>query len=253
MIFYVKIQEMGEFMRNLGVNTVEKRKSKFLEKIGCYIWAIFSSISAICISALMIINSIWIYGVIVDKYELTKVTRLSKDALMSDYKGLINYLQNPFVDKLTFDNFAMSEYGEIHFIEVKKIFLALIIITAIFVIALVTWVILRKFKKKNIEGLLKSFNSSANILIGFFAGIVALYFIDFSWAFTMFHKIFFRNDYWIFDPTIDPVINALPEELFMICGAAILFVLLIMIIVVKFMYYRRKNNKTYSKNNSIEI
>ena len=65
MIFYVKIQEMGEFMRNLGVNTVEKRKSKFLEKIGCYIWAIFSSISAICISALMIINSIWIYGVIV--------------------------------------------------------------------------------------------------------------------------------------------------------------------------------------------
>ena len=113
--------------------------------------------------------------------------------------------------------------------------------------------ILRKFKKKNIEGLLKSFNSSANILIGFFAGIVALYFIDFSWAFTMFHKIFFRNDYWIFDPTIDPVINALPEELFMICGAAILFVLLIMIIVVKFMYYRRKNNKTYSKNNSIEM
>ena len=57
----------------------------------------------------------------------------------------------------------------------------------------------------------------------------AKYLIDFSWAFTMFHKLFFRNDYWIFDPRIDPIIIALPEELFMICGGAILILLVIRI------------------------
>lgn len=240
-------------MKSLGINTVEKMKSKILAKVGYYFWAVFSSVAAISIAALTIINSKWIYRLIVDKYQLTTITGITKDALVSDYNGLINYLQNPFIEKLIFDNFAMSKYGEIHFIEVKRIFLALITITTVFVIALITWIIISKYKKISTNGLLKSFNTSANILIGFFISIVVLYFIDFSWAFTMFHKIFFRNNYWIFDPKIDPVIIALPEELFMICGGAILLVLLVMIIAVKFMYYRRRSNKVYSINSGIDI
>jgi integral membrane protein (TIGR01906 family) len=32
--------------------------------------------------------------------------------------------------------------------------------------------------------------------------------------FVVFHKIFFRNDYWIFDEASDPIIKVLPDEFF---------------------------------------
>lgn len=243
---------MGEFMNNLNIKEVEGGKKKVFIRLSYYLWAAFSSIAAICIAALAIINSTWIYSIIVSKYRLAEFTGLSEDALVRDYKGLINYLQNPFIDKLNFENFTMSTYGEIHFVEVKRIFLMLILITVIFLTALAVMITLRKNKRVNKEGLLKSFNSSSNILIGFFIGIVILYLIDFSWAFTMLHKIFFRNDYWIFDPKLDPVIIALPEELFMICGGAILIILLIMITVVKVIYYRKNRSSLYLKDSNID-
>lgn len=242
-------------MRKSSVNIIKKEKSIIKKLVKCA-WIIYLSIVAICIAALTIINSTWIYKLVVKKYNLTTITGLSEQALMSEYRGLINYLQNPFVDKLEFENFVMSTYGEVHFYEVKRIFISLMIIVAIFIVALVGWFIFNKYKKDslNIRGLLMSFNSSSNLLVIFFIGIVVLYLIDFSWAFTMFHKIFFRNDYWIFDPRIDPIIIALPEELFMICGGAILILLVIMIVAVKWAYYRNRNNiKSYSENNGIEV
>lgn len=241
-------------MRSSDVNIIRKYKS-IVKSLGKGIFILYSSIVGICISALVIINSTWIYKLVVKKYNLESITGISEQELMNEYKGLINYLQNPFIDKLQFDNFVMSTYGEIHFYEVKRIFIVLIIIAIIFIMLLVYFII-NKYKNSslNIKKLLKSFNSSANLLIIFFIGIVTLYLVDFSWAFTMFHKIFFRNDYWIFDPRTDPVINALPEELFMICGGGILSLLVIMIIVVKIAYYRSKNNiKLYSDKDGVGI
>ena len=242
-------------MKKSSVNIIKKERS-IIRNLTKYAWIIYSSIVAICIATLTIINSTWIYKLVVKKYKLTTITGLSEQDLMKEYTGLINYLQNPFVDKLEFENFVMSTYGEVHFYEVKRIFISLMIIVAIFIVALVGWFIFSKYKKGsiNIRGLLMSFNNSSNLLVVFFIGIVALYLIDFSWAFTMFHKIFFRNDYWIFDPRIDPIIVALPEELFMICGGAILILLVIMIIAIKWGYYRNRNNiKSYSENNGIDV
>jgi integral membrane protein (TIGR01906 family) len=67
--------------------------------------------------------------------------------------------------------------------------------------------------------------------------------INFSKAFYVFHKIFFRNDYWIFDPNKDPIINALPEELFMIEAALIIILLLIFTLVIKVLYLKNKKIK----------
>ena len=39
--------------------------------------------------------------------------------------------------------------------------------------------------------------------------------INFDACFEIFHKIFFDNDLWIFDPAEDLIINVLVEELFM--------------------------------------
>ena len=39
----------------------------------------------------------------------------------------------------------------------------------------------------------------------------------FDVIFVKFHELFFHNSAWIFDPRLDPIIEVLPEEFFMIC------------------------------------
>lgn len=46
-------------------------------------------------------------------------------------------------------------------------------------------------------------------------------------AFTMFHEIMFRNDYWIFDEATDPVIMILPDAFFLHCAVMIILLILI--------------------------
>jgi len=67
--------------------------------------------------------------------------------------------------------------------------------------------------------------------------------INFSKTFYFFHKIFFRNDYWIFDPVIDPIINSLPEELFMIELILIIGLLMLFTLIIKLLYYKNHLNK----------
>ena len=45
--------------------------------------------------------------------------------------------------------------------------------------------------------------------------------IDFNKAFILFHKVFFNNDMWMFDPAADPIIEILPEAFFMHCAMVI--------------------------------
>ncbi|HFG9620637.1 TPA: DUF1461 domain-containing protein, partial [Clostridioides difficile] len=48
--------------------------------------------------------------------------------------------------------------------------------------------------------------------------------------------LLFRNDYWIFNPDLDPVINILPEEFFFHSGMMILILILLVSIVLFVMY-----------------
>jgi len=57
----------------------------------------------------------------------------------------------------------------------------------------------------------------------------------------IFHKIFFRNDYWIFDYTTDPVITILPESFFMHCFMMII-VIVVVISLIMYLIYRKKRN-----------
>lgn len=197
--------------------------------------SIFTAISIISIATIIALNLRFIYKFIINKYDLVNITGVSMENLMIDYNGLINYLQNPFIKSLNFKNFTMSPYGEIHFYEVKRIFISLIIIALIFIIVNLVYAIVCKFKNSKyfMRKFISNLNSGANILIIFFISLVAAYIIDFSKAFIIFHKIFFKNDYWIFDENIDPIINALPEDLFMIYGAIILVIIIIVSIAIK--------------------
>ena len=55
------------------------------------------------------------------------------------------------------------------------------------------------------------------------------------------HRIFFRNDYWIFDAETDPVIRMLPEEFFLHCGLLIILLVLLQIAALQIAYRRLKH------------
>ena len=221
----------------------------YLNSILKMLISIFTAISIIAISTIIALNLRFIYKFIIDKYDLVNITGVSGENLMNDYSGLINNLQNPFIEQLRFKNFAMSPYGEIHFYEVKRIFISLIIIALIFIIGNFIYVIACKIKGYKYFGrrIIGNLNSGSNILIMFFIILVAAYIIDFSKAFIIFHKIFFKNDYWVFDENMDPIINALPEDLFMIYGAIILGIIIISSITIKVI------NKKYLNEQLSEI
>ncbi|WP_294134862.1 TIGR01906 family membrane protein [uncultured Clostridium sp.] len=224
-------------------------KKVYLNSVLKILMGIFTAISIIAISTIIALNLRFIYKFIIDKYDLVNITGVSGENLMNDYSGLINYLQNPFIEQLRFKNFAMSPYGEIHFYEVKRIFISLIIIALIFIIGNFIYVIACKIKGYKYFGrrIIGNLNSGSNILIMFFIILVAAYIIDFSKAFIIFHKIFFKNDYWVFDENMDPIINALPEDLFMIYGAIILGIIIISSITIKVI------NKKYLNEQLSEI
>jgi len=170
---------------------------------------------------------------------------------MDNYKRMIYYVQNPFNKELVFNNLPMSNFGKIHFFEVKRIFIALYIISIIFISIIIYKIITNKNKDLG-KRLIESFNRSVNIMAFIFISVSVMGVIDFSKTFYFFHKIFFRNDYWIFDPVADPIINALPEEFFMIELILIISLLILFTIVIKVLYYKKhlRHYQKMAKRNS---
>lgn len=191
----------------------------------------------LCVISALNIKTIYIYAI--DKYDLLNKVNITKDMLLEDYKGLIYYLQNPFVEKLKFNNFIMSKEGEFHFYEVKKIFLGIYLIVILSIIIFFIYSLIKKYNKEK-NDMLRLFNKGANILITIFTILLIAIYTDFSKAFVIFHKIFFNNDYWIFDEKTDPIIKVLPEEVFKLYAIIIVVLLIIFIIVYKVLYYKSK-------------
>ena len=191
------------------------------------------SLAMISISVLIILNSTSLYALIVDFYELPYETNLTRQALIENYRQITTYLQVPWIRELQMSDFYMSETGRIHFHEVKIIIQVLYFI---FIITTFTWVLAQIKSIKT----LPIFNQAANLILVTISSLILLMFIDFSKAFTWFHKLLFNNDYWIFNPITDPVILALPEELFLIFGVIICLILFIQCLLIKVIYLKKK-------------
>ena len=104
--------------------------------------------------------------------------------------------------------------------------------------------LIKRFKEKEYRFL--RLTGIITILIPSILGFLVA--IDFDQAFIIFHKLFFRNDFWIFDYQTDPVITILPETFFMHC-----FILIVLIIVVFallcLIFYRYKQKQIISDTN----
>ena len=216
----------------------KKRVKQFMiEGIGA-IWFFLTLISTI---VLIVLNCTPVYNYVINKYDLTFITGLSEEKLMLNYKAMISYLQRPGGDALELPDFPMSETGVIHFSDVKNIFMGLYTIVLLFVVAMIIYVVIKHHDKD--KRILSIFNKGANLVFIVFGLLICMITFNFSKTFTMFHKLFFRNDYWIFDYRTDPVILALPEELFMILSVMIIILLFITCAIIKVAYYTAKRMK----------
>ena len=92
--------------------------------------------------------------------------------------------------------------------------------------------IILSIKKKNIKFL--NTTSIMTILLPIITAIPIV--INFNYFFIKFHEAVFSNDYWIFDPNIDPVINMLPQDIFFHIGILILAIILIISILLQISY-----------------
>lgn len=144
---------------------------------------------------------------------------LSREEIKENYNYVIDYTNSKEDMEFTLPSLPASEVGKIHFKEVKDIYKALDFML-IFLIAIVLFFL---FLNRSFLYLLKQVSY---LLLAIPLIILIPFLINFDASFTAFHKIFFRNDYWIFDPKTDPIINILPQEFFFHCALMILFLIM---------------------------
>lgn len=198
--------------------------------------ALILTVFIICFAVVFTVNFKYLYYFDIDYLKIS-MPSLSKETIQHNYDILIQYQCLFYQGALNLPDFVMSTTGRIHFVEVKKIF------DTIQILLIVTGIISAIMIYQNIKvheyrflKLTTYFSIGIPTLLGMLASI------DFNQAFIIFHKIFFRNDYWIFDATTDPIIRVLPEAFFMHC-----FILIIMIVlfisVICYIIYRKKEKE----------
>lgn len=198
-----------------------------MKKAKEFLYAIINAFMIISGSVLLGLNLRFLYY-----YNIPKIQALNEEysgsMIKSNYDILIDYL-NPFYrGELKLDGLAMSPQGEFHFHEVKVIF-DLVFILFLVTLFLSILIFIRKRKEKDYRYM--KYTALLTFIIPVILGIPFL--IDFSRSFVIFHEIAFSNDYWIFDPRIDPVIKILPEWFFMQSA----FLILILMAIAALLFY----------------
>ncbi|MBY2475626.1 TIGR01906 family membrane protein [Clostridioides difficile] len=200
---------------------------------------------SICISVVIIVGVInftvgfkQLYYFDIDYLNISELSGLTKDDIKLNYDYLIDYNLNKNVSEFKLPTLKSSPEGKIHFEEVRNIFQNINKLAKVLMIVSLVGIILNA-KNKNIK-ILKT-TSITLIIMPLLLAIPVL--LNFEKSFIIFHKLLFRNDYWIFSPDLDPVINMLPEEFFFHAGVMILMLILLVSILLLIMYKLCKLSK----------
>lgn len=193
---------------------MSNKKIWFTSLIGC--------LFLITVSVVLVLNFRFLYYYDISAQRLVEITGYSEETIRENYDVLIDYnLIGKGKKVLEFPDFTMSESGRIHFEEVRDIFLAIQYVC--FISGLLYTIFL---VQQLCEGEFRSLKWTAicSLIVPLVLGTLAVLFWD--KVFVIFHKICFRNDFWLFDPVTDPVINILPDAFFFHCAIAIVGLIL---------------------------
>lgn len=163
---------------------------------------------------------------------------MSEEEIKLNYDYLIKYNTSYRDYEFNMPTLKSSIQGKIHFEEVRDVFKVLNKINIIsgVISVLGIYIVLKKKEIKIIK-----YAGIISMLIPIFLVIPIT--IQFEKSFEIFHRLIFNNDYWIFDPSKDPVINMLPAEFFLHCGVVILTGILIFSSIILTIYKMLKNKR----------
>jgi len=162
---------------------------------------------------------------------------MSKSEIRLNYDALMNYCSPFYKGELSFPTLSSSAEGLSHFKEVKLIFNILHVLALVTLVLSVLSFILKK-RHGHYKHLLVI--PITAIVLPLVVGITCV--IDFDFAFTFMHKVFFTNDDWLFNPYTDPVINILPDTYFLHCALLVILVVFIGSLTT-FILYMRSNRR----------
>lgn len=193
------------------------------------------SLAVIILSIKFTLNFKPLYYFDIKYLHIKENTDLTEDEIKSAYDYLIYYMNTNKNIQFELPLLQSSKEGIIHFKEVKNIFKKLdLMLFCSFPIIL--YGAYNGLKKKNF-----SFLKTSSIFTVLFGLAVTIPFaVNFDMSFEIFHKIFFKNNYWIFDPYKDPIINLLPAEFFFHCLMLIIFLMLIFSVMLGISYRKLK-------------
>lgn len=219
-------------------------------KISDFIIGLIFTLLLLSLGVVFTINFRPLYYLDINILNIPENTGYSKDEIKANYDALIDYSSPFYKGDLSFPTLESSPSGLQHFREVKNIFMAFYILGALSLITAVV-IIVYKSKKRDINYLAVS--SLMAIIFPIITGLLLA--IDFDTSFYVFHKIFFNNDYWIFDPLTDPVINILPSTFFLHCAILIIAFILIgsLILYMVYLNLKRHSGIKYRKIPGIKL
>ena len=197
------------------------------------------SASVLCLLATAILLTIYLawlfYPLEISYFALPDKVHLKAGTIQYNFNILMNYLTNPFSQKLSMPDFRSSAAGLYHFQAVKYLFH---LAQVVFVLTLPAFIFfIQKVVKKGFLALYQRNLLILSLLPFIMICLAGL--IGFNSFFTLFHQVLFVGDNtWLFDPAKDPVIWILPEEFFM--HAFILFALLYEGIFLSLYFFSRK-------------
>lgn len=142
---------------------------------------------------------------------------MEEEEIRRNYDALIDYNMSWEKGLLEFPTLPQSREGQIHFAEVKDIFdLFKYVGIAAFLLSVagVVWAAGKR------EFFYLKYASILSVALP--ACVGALVAVNWDKAFVLFHEIAFDNDFWLFDPVTDPVIQMLPDAFFLHCAVMIL-------------------------------
>ncbi|MGL5756146.1 MAG: TIGR01906 family membrane protein [Paraclostridium sp.] len=184
------------------------------------------------------VNFKQLYYFDVEYLNIPMISDMTNEDIKLNYDYLIEYNTKSSDSDFKLPTLKSSTQGKIHFEEVRDIFGNINKINFITLIFSAIGIYF-SFIKKDIEIL----KYSSVTLIAIPLILISPIILNFEKSFEIFHKLLFSNDYWIFDPSLDPVINMLPAEFFLHSGIMILGLILMFSIVMIISYNKIKSKE----------
>jgi len=137
----------------------------------------------------------------------------TNELAMQNYRAVMRFL-SPFVNEpFSLPSLPFSADGARHFADCKPLFNGVYILGLIGLAGFAALLFALRKQKKRAFWLTSGITTLAAP-----AALLLYMAVDFDRVFILFHKVFFNNDLWLFDPKTDPIINLMPESFFMHCA-----------------------------------